>query len=137
MLYDGDDWVALPTTVDTENNTAIAYTNHFTDAVGASPYTGTITIGGSGEVRGDGTDNTPRGVFEALVVRIMNFLFRIGLFVVPILVVIGGFIYMTAGGDPTRTTGAKKLILWSLIGFGILLSGKIILAILKYILQIQ
>ncbi len=98
-------------------------------------FTGSIEVRPEDDVIG-GT-GTPMEIFEKIVVNVMNFLFLLGFIIVPILVVIGGFMYMTARGDSVKAQKAKTLIFWSLLGLAILACGKIILAIVKYILQIE
>lgn len=63
-----------------------------------------------------GTDS-----FLDVINRILQGLTIIAIPIVAIIVVIGGFKLIVGGGSPESRTSAKNMILWSAIGFGILL----------------
>lgn len=63
-----------------------------------------------------GTDS-----FLEVINRVLQGLTIIAIPVVAIIIVIAGFMLITSGGDPGKRTKAKDMILWSAIGFGILL----------------
>jgi|GEM_PF-2629094 len=79
--------------------------------------------------------DTAESALERLIEDIVDFIFWAGLIICPLIVVIGGFMYMTAGGNFSRATSAKKLILWAVIGLAIAVAAKFIIGILKYILD--
>ncbi len=58
----------------------------------------------------------------------------VGIIIAPIFLIFAGFLFMTAGGDPAKLQTAKNLILWTLIGLGILLIGSGLISILREIL---
>lgn len=72
---------------------------------------------------------------EGIIKRALDYLFLIGIVIVPLLVLVGAFMFFTSGGDPTRTAKAKALILWAVIGLAILLFAKAIMSIIKSLLD--
>lgn len=77
------------------------------------------------------------GNFEDIINNIINFILRIGIVLAPLMIIIGGFLFITAGGSVQRVDQAKKLILWTIVGFMILLLAKGILEMVKRIIGIQ
>ncbi len=61
----------------------------------------------------------------------INFLFYLAMAVAPILIVYAGFLILTAGGDATKITKAKQIILWTLIAVAIILFAKGFPALIK------
>jgi len=72
--------------------------------------------------------------FAELINTLINFLFTIAVIVAPILLVIAGIIFMTAAGDPGRVATARRMLLWTIVGFGIILISKGLVEVLKGIL---
>ncbi len=58
--------------------------------------------------------------FKDFIDKIVSFLFTISLVIVPILLVAAGIMFLTAQGDPTKVGTAKKMVLYTLIGFAII-----------------
>jgi len=73
---------------------------------------------------------------EEFVDHIITFLFYVSLFLVPLMVLIGAFYFLTAGGDPKRIKTGQNIILYTVIGFGIILFAKGIIALIKQALGI-
>ncbi len=71
-----------------------------------------------------------------LTYRIIDFLFYLALSVAPIMIIIAGFYFITATGDPQKIDTAKKIILWTLIGLLIVISAKGLIALFKDIFGI-
>ena len=68
--------------------------------------------------------------FTDLVHAIIKFIFNIALAIVPMIFIIAGFFFITAAGDPEKIKKAKDMVLWTIIGFMvILLANGIIQAI--------
>jgi len=74
--------------------------------------------------------------FTDLVKNIIDFLFTMAVIVAPVLLVIAGVIFMTAAGDPSRVSTARRMLLWTVIGFGIILISKGLVEVLRAILGI-
>ncbi len=75
--------------------------------------------------------------FEAIVGNGINFIFKIAVVLAPLMVIIGGFLLLTAGGNIQQIDQAKKLLLWTAIGFLVVLLSKGILAIINQILGVR
>lgn len=71
-----------------------------------------------------------------LINNIINFIFTIAVIVAPILLVVAGVIFMTAAGDPGKVKTARSMMIWTIVGFGIILISKGLVAVLKGILGI-
>lgn len=73
--------------------------------------------------------------FRDFIEAIITFLFNVALAVVPLMVVIAGFYLVTAAGEPARIQTAKNIILYTIVGFVIILLAKGFIALLEQILQ--
>jgi len=54
--------------------------------------------------------------------------------IVPIMVIVAAYFFLTSGGDPEKVRTAKRIIFWTFIGLIIVLLGKGIVAIIKQVL---
>ena len=59
--------------------------------------------------------------FDELIRRIITFTRQIATAVAPIMIIVAGFFFITAAGDPEKIKTAKRLLLWTAIGFGVIL----------------
>jgi len=62
---------------------------------------------------------------------IANWLLSIALVLAPILIVIAGIILMTASGDPNRVSTGKRMLLWTVVGFLIILLSRALVTIIR------
>lgn len=62
--------------------------------------------------------------FEDLINAIIDFIFYVAIALVPLMVIIAGFCFASAGGDPKKVETAKKIILYTVIGLSIVLLAK-------------
>jgi len=69
-----------------------------------------------------------------LVENIIKFLWWIALALLPLMIVIAGFYFVTAAGDPTKVEKAKGIILYTVIGFIIILLARGFVELLKTLL---
>ncbi len=95
------------------------------------------TTGGSG---GGGTISLPNPIgvesFTELIYRIIDFLaFTIGPAAVTLMILIGAFQILMAGGNPEKVTMGRKTITYAVIGFAILLLADGIIYIIVNILE--
>lgn len=72
--------------------------------------------------------------FEELIDNLINFVFQIAVVLAPLLIIIGGLYVIFAAGDPYKVERGKKIILWTIIGFVIVLLAKAIGGIIRYLL---
>jgi hypothetical protein len=75
--------------------------------------------------------------FEELVVNIVNFILTLAIPIVVLMIIIGGFYFVTAAGETSKITTGKNIILWSMIGFIIILLAKGLIAAIKEIFGIS
>jgi|SRR3989344_205466 len=74
---------------------------------------------------------------EDLLNRIVAYLYTISIPLVVIMVIIGAFQIMFAGGNPENVTKGKKTILYSVVGFVIVVVASGVAFILKELLGVQ
>jgi hypothetical protein len=72
--------------------------------------------------------------FGELVGGLLNFLWWIAVALVPLMIVIAGFYFVTAAGDPSKVEKAKGIILYTVIGFFIILLARGFVELLQRIL---
>ncbi|OHA64092.1 MAG: hypothetical protein A2842_02190 [Candidatus Wildermuthbacteria bacterium RIFCSPHIGHO2_01_FULL_48_25] len=72
--------------------------------------------------------------FTDIINNIMNFLFGVAIVFTPIMVVFAGFMFLTAGGNPAQFTKARSLLLWTAVGFGVILLAKGLTTVLRQII---
>jgi hypothetical protein len=77
------------------------------------------------------------GSFEVIINNIIDFIFKIAIVLAPLMVIIGGFLFVTAGGNIQQISRAKNLLIWTAIGFAIVLLSKGILGIIEKILGVK
>ena len=77
------------------------------------------------------------GSFEEIIDNLIDFVFKIAIVLAPLMVVVGGFLLVTAGGNISQVGKAKSLLLWTAIGFSVVLLSKGILAIINQILGVR
>jgi hypothetical protein len=56
--------------------------------------------------------------------RLANFIFTLALYILPVIIVIAGIFFVTAAGNPEQIEKGKKLIIYGLMGFIIILVAK-------------
>ncbi|MDD4531551.1 MAG: pilin [Candidatus Pacebacteria bacterium] len=101
---------------------------------GGSWSTSSYTSGNSGgstnitmpTVTSTGTLTNPikAASFSALIQGIVDWIINIALVLAPLVIVFGGFIYMTAAGDTNKVSQGKQVILYAVIGFIVALLAK-------------
>jgi len=69
--------------------------------------------------------------FECIVRIIFNLAIRLAGLAVFIMLLVGGFKYLTSGGDPKATESAQKTITYAILGLALLLGGWLILLFIK------
>ena len=74
---------------------------------------------------------------EDLIKAIIRFLRTLGIAIIPIVVIIGGYYIMTAGGDPQKVNTGKNIIIYALIGLGILLLADVLVDVIKGIIGVK
>lgn len=71
--------------------------------------------------------------FEDLLNSIIDFIFYLALGITPLMIVIAGFYFITAEGNPAKIETGKTLIKWALIGLIIVICAKGLIQLLQEI----
>ena len=69
--------------------------------------------------------------FGELINNLITFIFWIALALFPLMIVIAGIYFVTAAGNPEQIEKAKSIILYTLIGFIVILVAKGFIELLK------
>jgi hypothetical protein len=67
--------------------------------------------------------------FTDLIDKVIGWILNIALVLAPLVIVYGGFLYMTAAGDTNKISMAKNIILYAVIGFMVALLAKSLIGI--------
>ena len=59
-----------------------------------------------------------------LLKNVLNFLFSLSIVILPIIILYGGFLMLTAGGDPTKISQSRTILLWAVVAFAIILLAR-------------
>jgi len=74
--------------------------------------------------------------FGDLIDAIIKFVFNIALVLAPLFIIIGGFYFVAAAGDPSKIETGKKIIFYTLIGFLIILLSRGLVVIIKDLIKV-
>jgi len=74
--------------------------------------------------------------FGDLIDAIIKFVFNIALVLAPLFIIIGGFYFVAAAGDPSKIETGKKIIFYTLIGFLIILISRGLVVVLKDLIKV-
>lgn len=90
-----------------------------------------------------GIDGKPQNVIcpfsthtdiESFVKDLINWIFWFAVILCPLIIIVAGFLYLTSRGDSGKTTLAKKLIQWAIIGLAVILVSRGLYGFIQYIL---
>jgi hypothetical protein len=69
--------------------------------------------------------------FQQLIEAIINIIYTIGIYLAIIMILIAGFYYITAQGEPAKIQTAKQIIIYTIIGLLIIISAKGIVTVFR------
>jgi len=75
--------------------------------------------------------------FEIILDNIIGFIFNIAVVLFPLMIIIAGFLFVTAAGDINKITQAKNIIIWTSVGFLIVLLSRGIMGIIMNLLGVK
>lgn len=75
--------------------------------------------------------------FEAVFARILSITLSLAGVALFIMLVVGGFKYLTSGGDPETAAGAKKTMTYAILGLALMIGAYLIFRILEFFLGIN
>lgn len=73
--------------------------------------------------------------FEGLVNAIINFLIKVATPLAAIMFVVSGVLFVTSTGDPGRVSTARKVALYTAIGYGVILMSSGLIKVLQSLLK--
>jgi hypothetical protein len=68
---------------------------------------------------------------EEIIDAITNLILALAMVLVPLMVIVGGFYFITSAGEAAKVEKAKKIFVYALIGFLVALFAKAFIAIIK------
>ena len=71
---------------------------------------------------------------DDFIYAITNFIFWVVSALAPLMIVIGAFYFLTSAGNPLQVAQGKKIILYTLVGYVIILVSKGLILVIKDIL---
>ena len=71
---------------------------------------------------------------SALIDRIVTYIIEIATLLLPLAIIYGAYLFMSAGGDMEKITMGRKTILWTVIGYALILISKGVTLIIADIL---
>ena len=72
-----------------------------------------------------------------LIDAIIKFIFYIAVVIAPLVIIIGAFYLLTAGGDPKKIGTGKNIIIYTLIGLAIIMLARGLLAMIESIIGVK
>ena len=82
-------------------------------------------------------DGTGVNDFDDLIARIIEFVRTIAIYIAPILILVAAFYFMTAAGEPEKIKKAKQMLMWTLIGLGVILLAEAIINFFKIVFSVK
>jgi len=71
---------------------------------------------------------------EGLINAIINWLFALALVLVPLVIVVAGYFFVSSQGDPAKVTQARNMVIYALVGLLIIMISKGIIALIRRII---
>jgi len=66
--------------------------------------------------------------------NIVNFIFTVAVVLAPLMIIIAGFLFVTAGGNLEQINRAKAIMIWTAVGFLIILLSRGIMGVIEKLL---
>jgi hypothetical protein len=74
-------------------------------------------------------------MLDDFIYAITDFIFWVATAIAPLMIVIAGFYFVTSAGNPQQVQTAKKIILYTLIGYTIILLSRGLITVVKDIIS--
>ncbi len=68
------------------------------------------------------------------IMTVTDWIFYILLLVAVIMIIIGGFMFITSAGSPEKATGARQILIYAIIGLIIAVLAKLIPSIVRFVI---
>jgi len=74
---------------------------------------------------------------EEIIENVTDFIFSIGVVLIPLMIIIGGFFIVTSAGDSGKLEKGKKIIIWTIIGTIFVVFSKGLYYIVKSVIGVK
>lgn len=71
-----------------------------------------------------------------LIDSIIGFVLWVAIIVAPVMAIIAGLLFLTAGGNPNQVKKGNQILLWTIAGFLFILFSKGVLNLIQYVLGV-
>jgi len=75
--------------------------------------------------------------FGDLIDAIIKFIFYIAVVIAPLMIIIGAFYILTAGGDPKKIGTGRNIIIYTLVGLAIILLARGLIAMIESLIGVK
>ncbi len=75
--------------------------------------------------------------FKTIITNIIDSIFNVAIVLAPLMIIIAGFLFVTAGGNPEQTKRAKNIIIWTSVGFFVILLAMGIMGVIQSLLGVS
>jgi heme/copper-type cytochrome/quinol oxidase subunit 2 len=75
--------------------------------------------------------------FDEIINAVINFIFWVGLAVTPLMIVIAGFMILTARDDASKVEQGRKIIIYTMVGLFIILFAKGLISVLNQVMGVK
>ena len=65
-----------------------------------------------------------QGSVTDIIGKLIDFLLTVALIICPLMIVVGGFFFITSAGDPTKANKGRQIMVYAVIGLVIILISK-------------
>jgi len=73
-----------------------------------------------------GASGKPIETIPEFLLALVDIVFLFGMPIIVLFIIYGGFLFVTAGDNEAQITKARRTILWTLVGAGVLIGAKVI-----------
>jgi len=136
-------WRVMAQAQDTDDNSVVVLGPEFTTEIGGGAVCGNnrcetgedpVSCAQDCGRPGDGDDGggfipgnlnpISSQTLPQLLENVLNFLFGLSIVILPIIILYGGILLLTAGGDPQKISRARTILLWAVVAFAIILLAR-------------
>ena len=75
-------------------------------------------------------------MLDDFIYAITDFIFWVATALAPLMIVIAAFYFVTSAGNPNQIATAKRIILYTLIGYAVILLSKGLITVIKEVLGV-
>ena len=76
----------------------------------------------------------PHLTIEALVAAVISFILKVATIIYPLMIIIAAFYFMTATGNPSNIEKARNILIYSSVGYGIVILANALVYVIKSVI---